>query len=55
MQQLETIYIKNLFFPEQNEKAETLTTNVWIEIVSILCNLLWAAHTKRVFTFKVAM
>ncbi len=35
-----------LSLPEQNEKEETLTTNVWIEIVSVLHNLPGASHTN---------
>ncbi len=39
-------YIWKLSLPEQNEKEETLTTNVWIEIVSVLHNLPGASHTN---------
>ncbi len=44
-------YIWKLSLPEQNEKEETLTTNVWIEIVSILHNLPGASHKNSDFSF----
>ncbi len=44
-------YIWKLSLPEQNEKEETLTTNVWIEIVSVLHNLPGASHTNCDFSF----
>lgn len=38
---IDHLHFGKCFLPKQNEKEETLTTNVWIEIVSmhaIYCN-----------------